>query len=1134
MKCPSKDKNVDDFGRSARFRLGFLVLWACVGSCLPLAAHADADAAAPPEPASAENQTLFEREIAPLLARHCLECHGSTTQEGSLDLSRQAAAISGGDGGPAIEPGDSEISLLWQYVESDEMPQNRAPLSDKQKSLLKRWIDGGAVWSLERIDPDAYVHDGNADELWVQRLTVPEYIATVHSALGVDIGIEAQRVLPRDERADGFANTAYNLGVDLEHIQAYARMAQIIVDRVDVEEFAAEYVECAELNDSCMDKLIRRMGKSVLRGPLSDHEIESYKQLTVAVREAGGDFVEATRLVIQSMLQSPRFIYRIERQSGDGSPQPVDGYELASRLSYILWGAPPDEALMEAAESGRLEHPDAVASQVERMLEDPRAVDRSLQFISEWIDLSRLDALRPNSERFPQWNERLATDMQEETVMVFRELAWEQERPLWELMNAPFTYATPSLAYHYSLYGGGELQGEDSKDQQMLADRVRDGLQLLYTFTEGKGDSVQDRSEAGDDLDLKISDPSHVRWARDGLEIHSSTLIATENAPRRLIDALKQSQAVTLEAWVTPLDTVQSGPARIITLSNGIGARNFTLGQESDSFDVRLRTTKTDGNGMPSLSSRSGTVVAGPAHVVFTRQGSGETTIYVDGRKVGSDQAAGDFGNWDDDFQLAVANELSGDRAWLGTLHLAAIYDRALSIEEVRQNHAAGGGVVEDELASLAVASAWDGADQNDLVSLYQFDQGDGDSVADSSGAPEALDLNIEDASAVRWSSAGLAVYGSTQIDTGQAAEQLSQTLKQTKAFSVEAWVTPANDTQDGPARIVTLSSGAGQRNWTLGQDGNRFDARLRAEKTDGNGMPSLSSERGSAGPVLTHLVLTKETSGQARLFVNGEQRASRDVGADLSSWDEGFRLGIANETSGDRPWQGKFHLLAIYKRSLTPEEIRSRGGGLSRYDLTDNPTRGGLLTQGSVLTIGGDEASMVARGLFVLHDLLYSRVGNPPACVDTTPVPTEPGMSMRDLAEARLADASCTGCHSKFEPLAFGLEKFDGVAAYHEYDEHGNQLREDGEILFPGREEPVSYESSAELMDLLADSDRVRMAITRKLTQFALGRPLTAADLPHLKTIHETAVDNGGTYRALMTAIVMSDLVRTTRTESS
>ena len=477
-------------------------MWAFCGCCLFGWSSAEADSDSTPsnqsttsESATSANRTLFEREIAPLLARHCLECHDASMKDGSLDLSRKAPAFAGGDAGQAIVPGDSDSSLLWQYVESDEMPQNRAPLSEKQKASLKRWIDSGAVWSLEQIDPDAYLHDGQADELWVQRLTVPEYIATVRSAVGVDIATEAYRVLPRDERADGFTNTAYNLGVDLEHIQAYARMAQIIVSRMDVKAFAAEYVDCTKQDDACMDELIGQMGKKLLRGPLSDPESKSYKQLMIAVKDAGGDFVESTRFVLQAMLQSPRFIYRIEQQSGDGTLRSLSGYELASRLSYILWGAPPDAALMKAAEAGRLSDSKTLASQVERMLQDPRAIDRSTQFISEWIDLNRLDSLRPNPERFPQWNMQLAEDMRNETIAFFREIAWEQERPLWELMNAPVTYATPRLAYHYGLFSkkGDTATGDQDEGSSgdHLAARVKDGLQALYSFADGKCDTVQ-------------------------------------------------------------------------------------------------------------------------------------------------------------------------------------------------------------------------------------------------------------------------------------------------------------------------------------------------------------------------------------------------------------------------------------------------------------------------------------------------------------------------------------------------------------------------------------------------------------------------------------------------------------------
>ena len=204
----------------------------------------------------------------------------------------------------------------------------------------------------------------------------------------------------------------------------------------------------------------------------------------------------------------------------------------------------------------------------------------------------------------------------------------------------------------------------------------------------------------------------------------------------------------------------------------------------------------------------------------------------------------------------------------------------------------------------------------------------------------------------------------------------------------------------------------------------------------------------------------------------------------------------------------------------------------MARYDLADIPGRGGLLTQGSVLTIGGDDASMVSRGLFVLHDLLRGTVNAPPPCVNTTPPPTKAGLTQRGIAEGRIANNNCGVCHTRFEPLAFGLERFDGIGAYHEKDQHGNPLREDGEVLFPGEAKPVAYKTSAELMNLLAGSQRVQESLTWKVTQFALGRPLIAADAASVSEIHKAAQKNGGTYSNLITAIVMSDLVLQSRTE--
>lgn len=206
----------------------------------------------------------------------------------------------------------------------------------------------------------------------------------------------------------------------------------------------------------------------------------------------------------------------------------------------------------------------------------------------------------------------------------------------------------------------------------------------------------------------------------------------------------------------------------------------------------------------------------------------------------------------------------------------------------------------------------------------------------------------------------------------------------------------------------------------------------------------------------------------------------------------------------------------------------------LVRVDATDVPGRGGLLTHGSVLTVGGDDASMVTRGLLVMHELLRGVVKDPPPCVDTTPTPSKPGLTQRAIAESRIANKNCGGCHEKFEPLAFGLEKFDGLGSRHELDEHGNKLRDDGSILVPGTAKPVSYNTSQELMNLLANSERVSKSLTWKVTQFALGRPLTASDVRILDTIHEDAQKSGGTWASLLTAIATSDLVRMTNTEAN
>jgi len=398
-----------------------------------------------------DSDDVFVTHIAPMLARHCLECHNADSSKGKLDLSSKEAAFAGSKNGTVLAPGKSSESVFWEVVESDDMPDERPPLSSQEKKMLKEWIDSGADWTLEVIDPSDYDLDQKAGENWVQRLTVEEYIETVRSAVGVDIEKEAKEVLPADIRADGFSNTSYNLNVDLGHIEAFAKLAAIIVKQMDVETFASKFSKSRKFTDDDMGKLVSNMGKWLLRGPLEEHEVIVFRGISTTVAGAGGSFEEAVGLIIEAMLQSPRFLYRIENQRGDGTPWPIGDYEMASRLSYILWGGPPDQKLMAVADAGELYDRTAIGKQIRRMLKDPRARKRSARFVSEWLDLERLSNLDPSSDLFPNWDSRLADDMRDETLAFFEEVVWIQERPISDLLNAQVTFATARLASHYGL-----------------------------------------------------------------------------------------------------------------------------------------------------------------------------------------------------------------------------------------------------------------------------------------------------------------------------------------------------------------------------------------------------------------------------------------------------------------------------------------------------------------------------------------------------------------------------------------------------------------------------------------------------------------------------------------------------------
>lgn len=235
----------------------------------------------------------------------------------------------------------------------------------------------------------------------------------------------------------------------------------------------------------------------------------------------------------------------------------------------------------------------------------------------------------------------------------------------------------------------GEIVSRDATlSVTASGDRITAGLSALYTFEEGEGNAIDDRSGNGDPLNLTINTPGAVEWTDFGLRINSAPSIISTRAASKIVEDVSASNEITLEAWVKPENDVQFGPRRIVTMSNG-NPRNFTLGQQAKSYEAWIKSTNSNEFG----NSVSSTSILTPdlTHVVFTRSADKTAKFFINGVEVVSEEFKGDFTNWDNGYLLSVGNEIGmEDREFLGLLNLIAVYSRALSPAEVMQNYGVG------------------------------------------------------------------------------------------------------------------------------------------------------------------------------------------------------------------------------------------------------------------------------------------------------------------------------------------------------------------------------------------------------------------------------------------------------------
>ena len=228
-------------------------------------------------------------------------------------------------------------------------------------------------------------------------------------------------------------------------------------------------------------------------------------------------------------------------------------------------------------------------------------------------------------------------------------------------------------------------------ERRLLLTRITDDLVVLYTFENGSGNVVSDVSGNGTPLDLIIDDTANVTWSSDSLTINAGTLISSQVAATKVLNEITASEEITVEAWVTPLNNSQTGPARIVTMSSDESNRNFTLSARARRYDARFRTTATGLNGnAPPVRTPNSSLQVALTHVVYTRSDAGVGSVYLDGVLRATETIGGNLSNWDPSYQFGLVNELSGTRPWLGTLDLVAVYSQALSPADIALNFGAG------------------------------------------------------------------------------------------------------------------------------------------------------------------------------------------------------------------------------------------------------------------------------------------------------------------------------------------------------------------------------------------------------------------------------------------------------------
>ena len=386
----------------------------------------------------ADAQLAFEEGVTPFVKKYCISCHGPRPKSG-LNLD---AAIK------FVESAwsNNQWKLALARVKADDMPPDEAtdfPTEEERQQFIE-WL--GKIKYLSPKDPGPFV---------IRRLSKVEYANTLSDLYEVDPAIADE--LPDEVFGEGYLNSLSPLQSEL-----FLGIANKVVDQIlaGVDESPtrmqkrlfgrtprndADYLEAAR-------KVANSLARDAYRRPASEAELDTLVQVFELGVENDLGYQQALALMLKGILVSPQFLFITPAGEVESEEAivPLDDYQLASRLSYLLWMAPPDGKLSALADRGTLHEPKILRGQVRRMLKHPRSRALFDGFGAQWLSLDRLKNQTFDPELFPQMTEEMRSAMIEEARLFFGSIV-DRNQSVVRFVDGDYTYINGTLAELYGL-----------------------------------------------------------------------------------------------------------------------------------------------------------------------------------------------------------------------------------------------------------------------------------------------------------------------------------------------------------------------------------------------------------------------------------------------------------------------------------------------------------------------------------------------------------------------------------------------------------------------------------------------------------------------------------------------------------